>query len=563
MRRPSPSSPSQPVGGDAYVVEAHRGGRRAGEAHLALRRVGGQALGVGRHEEAGDAVAVVGGAGHHLVEVGVAAVGGPGLRAVDDVGVAVAARRRTHRGGVGAGVRLGEAVGAEQLAAEHVGQPLSPSAPRCRTRRGRSTTGRARRRRRRPRTTRRRSPRAPGGRPRRAGRRRRPPRGRAGTSRPAWPSMRKTSRGKVSVASASAERGASSLVASSRVRASRSRASSVGSWRRAVMRRRLPPGPARPKSAAGQGSISNWSLTPEVSGWNLQLPRIPGERDQRGAARDRARPGRRGDHALLGEDGEGVGDEGGRVGVLAPQRPGLRRRARRGRGGVSRASQSRHAEAGEHVDAVVDHQHQLVVVLHGVVPRRTAPGAGRRRGEGGGRGGGRAGAGGLRRRRRGAGPGRRASRRARGSAGPTRRRTRRWSRRGAGSGAPAGRARSSAAPSRRSRGRARAAPGPESSSPRCSSTMRCSRADAGGRSRPEVVGRDRLLAVGGVAVGDHRQRLGVGVHGERLVERRGLVGEVAQARGEQADRGGLARPGGADDRERPPVARRRPRRRGG
>ena len=116
---------AEPAGGvDADVVEAHRRGGRAGEAHLALRRVGAEALGGGRHQEARDPVAVVGRAGHDLVEVGVAAVRRPGLGAVEDVGVAVAAGRRTHRRGVGAGVRLGEAVGAEQVTAQHVGQPL-------------------------------------------------------------------------------------------------------------------------------------------------------------------------------------------------------------------------------------------------------------------------------------------------------------------------------------------------------------------------------------------------------------------------------------------------------
>ena len=67
-------------------------------------------------------VAVVAGAGHHLVEVRVAAVRGPGLGAVEDVVVTVAPRGGPHRRRVGAGVRLGEAVGAEQVPAEHVRQ---------------------------------------------------------------------------------------------------------------------------------------------------------------------------------------------------------------------------------------------------------------------------------------------------------------------------------------------------------------------------------------------------------------------------------------------------------
>ncbi len=125
--RPSPSCAEQPVAGDPDVVEVHRGRGGAGQAHLLLGRVGADSpsasAGTRKQEIPLDALA---GARHHLVEVGEAAVRGPGLGALDDPVVAVAARGRAHRGGVGAGVRLGEAVGAEQLAAEHVGQPALP-----------------------------------------------------------------------------------------------------------------------------------------------------------------------------------------------------------------------------------------------------------------------------------------------------------------------------------------------------------------------------------------------------------------------------------------------------
>ena len=66
------------------------------------------------------------GPGHHLVEVGLPAMGGPGLLATDDVVVAVTRGLGAHRGGVGAGMRLGEAVGAEQVAGEHLREPLLP-----------------------------------------------------------------------------------------------------------------------------------------------------------------------------------------------------------------------------------------------------------------------------------------------------------------------------------------------------------------------------------------------------------------------------------------------------
>ncbi len=67
--------------------------------------------------------AVVGGAHHEVVEVGHSPVGDPRLRAGDDVVVALAHGAGLQRRGVGARRRLGQAVGAEQLAAEHVGQP--------------------------------------------------------------------------------------------------------------------------------------------------------------------------------------------------------------------------------------------------------------------------------------------------------------------------------------------------------------------------------------------------------------------------------------------------------
>ncbi len=110
---------------DAYVVEQHRGRRRAHQAHLLLGGVCRQPLGVCGYEEARDAAAaVIRGASHDLVEVGVPAMRRPGLRAVDDVGVAVAYGLGTHRRRIGAGVRLRQAVGAELIARQHPGQPF-------------------------------------------------------------------------------------------------------------------------------------------------------------------------------------------------------------------------------------------------------------------------------------------------------------------------------------------------------------------------------------------------------------------------------------------------------
>ena len=117
----------EPVGRDRDVVQADGGRRRAGQAHLLLGPGGAEPGQVGRQVEAGDAaLAVVGRAQERRVEVGVAAVGDPGLLAAGQPAVvARACARGPHRGGVGAGVRLGQAVGAEQLPADHVRQQVA------------------------------------------------------------------------------------------------------------------------------------------------------------------------------------------------------------------------------------------------------------------------------------------------------------------------------------------------------------------------------------------------------------------------------------------------------
>ena len=246
---PSPSSPRRRLGGDPYAVEAHRGGVRAGQAHLALGRVGGQARrrrpGPGSRRCRGR-LRLVAGAGHDLVEVGVAAVGGPGLGAVEDVVVAVAPGRRTHRGRVGAGVGLGEAVGAEQVAGEHVGQPLlllllgalgdQPEAGQCVHRDPDADRG-----------------------PDRADllehlqvdlvgerRRRRTPRGRAARAGRSCRASGRRRAGRSPSASAGGDLGEQLVGAIWRTRRSRSACSSVARTRRAGMRPRLARDPPRP-----------------------------------------------------------------------------------------------------------------------------------------------------------------------------------------------------------------------------------------------------------------------------------------------------------------------------
>jgi hypothetical protein len=132
-RQPLALRPQPPLRRHPDAVEQHRRRGGAHQAHLVLGRVGPQARHVGWHEEARDAPAtVIAGTGHHLVEVGLSRVRRPGLRAVDHVVVAVTDRPGPHRRRVGAGVRLRQAVGPEQLTAEHVRQPPLLLLPRPR-----------------------------------------------------------------------------------------------------------------------------------------------------------------------------------------------------------------------------------------------------------------------------------------------------------------------------------------------------------------------------------------------------------------------------------------------
>ncbi len=226
---PSPSSPRSRSADTRTLSRQQRGRGGAGQPHLLLRRVGREPLGVRRHEEAGDARGRRRRTSrHHLVEVGVAAVGDPGLRAGEDVLVAVAHGLRRHRGRVGPGLRLGQR--SRHRAAPRSACPAASasSAPRCPACRGRSTTAQCTLT---PTPTEarpRRSPRGPGGRPRTAAPHRRTPRGRAATAAPPGRGCGTPPRGNCSSASAEATLGASSFVARSRVSCSRSPASSVG-----------------------------------------------------------------------------------------------------------------------------------------------------------------------------------------------------------------------------------------------------------------------------------------------------------------------------------------------
>ena len=191
-RMPAPSSPISWRGRDPGAVEDHLGGDVAGQAHLLLGRAEAHARGVGRDDERRQAaLGVVAGAGEEDVVVGARAVADPLLGAGDDVLVALADRAGADAADVGAGLRLGEAVGAEPVPGEHLRQPLVALLLRCAfvvDARWRSASARWCRRRRS--ATRWRSPRSPAGRPRRAARRRRTPRRTAGSAAPTCPSSR-------------------------------------------------------------------------------------------------------------------------------------------------------------------------------------------------------------------------------------------------------------------------------------------------------------------------------------------------------------------------------------
>ena len=114
----------QSVGIDAHVVENHLSGRRRRCAHLALGWCGGESGCGSVDEQAADAARTIVARTHHdRVEVGTPTVRDPGLGAVDRVGITVTDRCRGQGGRIGSGVRLGEAVAADQLATDHVGEP--------------------------------------------------------------------------------------------------------------------------------------------------------------------------------------------------------------------------------------------------------------------------------------------------------------------------------------------------------------------------------------------------------------------------------------------------------
>src|SRR3972149_5871719 len=125
-RADRPPLPPQPVRRrDAAVLEDDVGRGHADDAHLAVRAGDREARRVRGHDEGGDGLrAVAVGLGEEADVVGDGAAGDVDLLAVDDVVVAVTAGARLDGGGVGAGVRFGEAEGAADLAGGGARQPL-------------------------------------------------------------------------------------------------------------------------------------------------------------------------------------------------------------------------------------------------------------------------------------------------------------------------------------------------------------------------------------------------------------------------------------------------------
>ena len=86
-----------------------------------------EAVGVGRHDKGGDAVAVArlaAGAGKDQIVFCLVDSGVPGLLASDSPAVAVANGGGFHMGGIGAMSRLGDAEGEPLLALQHAFEPL-------------------------------------------------------------------------------------------------------------------------------------------------------------------------------------------------------------------------------------------------------------------------------------------------------------------------------------------------------------------------------------------------------------------------------------------------------
>ncbi|MNF75550.1 hypothetical protein D3C84_576210 [compost metagenome] len=115
----------QPVaGGNAHGAEIHLPGRLAVPAHLLLRLAIAHPGRIGGHHKGRNPLgSLTAGAGHHHQHLGAAGTGDEHLAAIEKVILAIAHRASLEGRRIRPGPRLGEAVGAQQLAA---GQPWHP-----------------------------------------------------------------------------------------------------------------------------------------------------------------------------------------------------------------------------------------------------------------------------------------------------------------------------------------------------------------------------------------------------------------------------------------------------
>ncbi len=117
----------------AILQRNFRASERA-QAHFIFVAADAEAGKIGFDEEGGDAAAACCGIGlgENDVEAGDAAVGDPGFGAVQDVVIAIADGAGLDSGSVGAGLRFGEAEGAENFAAGEAARDIFSFVRRCR-----------------------------------------------------------------------------------------------------------------------------------------------------------------------------------------------------------------------------------------------------------------------------------------------------------------------------------------------------------------------------------------------------------------------------------------------
>ena len=144
-----PFSAENVFGGHATILENNFSGARESKAHLVFVAADAKARRGGLDEKRRDSASTDGwiGLGEDNVDVRESAVRHPALRAVQDVGIAIADGACLNSGGVGPGLRFGEAEPAENFAMREPRQvlPLMRVGAVLQNRRGRNGVGHAER----------------------------------------------------------------------------------------------------------------------------------------------------------------------------------------------------------------------------------------------------------------------------------------------------------------------------------------------------------------------------------------------------------------------------------